>query len=90
MRFQGAATSDRAAELRPRGVASLSLFHGAERLLWAIRTAMLAVATLMLAAEVVGVSSGPVEGFDPGKVKEGFGVPDDHTVACLITAPAIS
>jgi nitroreductase len=51
---------------------------------WATRSTMLAAATLMIAAESLGVSSAPMEGFEPDKVKEAFGVPDDHTVCCLI------
>ena len=45
---------------------------------------MLAAATLMIAAESLGVASAPMEGFDPVKVKEAFGIPEDHTVCCLI------
>ncbi len=45
---------------------------------------MLAAATLMLAAESLGVASAPMEGFEADKVKAAFGVPDDHTVCCLI------
>ena len=51
---------------------------------WATRSAMLAAGTLMIAAEALGVASAPMEGFDPAKVKEAFGVPDDHTVCCLV------
>ncbi len=45
---------------------------------------MLAAASLMIAAESLGLNSAPMEGFDPAKVKEAFGVPDDHTICCLI------
>jgi nitroreductase len=45
---------------------------------------MLAAATLLIAAEALGVASAPMEGFDPDKVRAAFGVPDDHTVCCLI------
>ena len=48
------------------------------------RSTMLAAATLMLAAESLGVASAPMEGFQPEKVKEAFGIPDDHTVCCLV------
>ena len=51
---------------------------------WATRSAMLAAATLMIAAESLGVSSAPMEGFEPEKVRAAFGVPDDHVVCCLI------
>jgi nitroreductase len=52
--------------------------------LWATRSAMLAAATLMIAAESLGVASAPMEGFEPAKVREAFGIPDDHAVCCLI------
>ncbi|MDB5352020.1 MAG: nitroreductase [Planctomycetota bacterium] len=51
---------------------------------WATRSTMLAAATLMIAAESLGVSSAPMEGFETEKVKQAFGVPDDHSVCCLI------
>ncbi len=51
---------------------------------WATRSTMLAAATLMIAAESLGVSSAPMEGFEEQKVKAAFGVPDDHSVCCLI------
>ncbi len=52
--------------------------------LWAIRSTMLAAATLMIAAESLGIASAPMEGFEPEKVREQFGVPDDHIICCLI------
>src|SRR5262249_19509565 len=51
---------------------------------WATRSTMLAVGTLLIAAEALGVASAPLEGFDEAKVREAFGVPDDHTVCCLV------
>lgn len=78
----GAITPEGAAEFRSR--ASHTLERVPDRSLWATRSAMLAAATLMLAAESLGVASAPMEGFDAHKVKESFGVPDDHTVCCLI------
>jgi nitroreductase len=71
-----------AAELRAR--ASRTMERVADRAVWATRSTMLAAATLMIAAEALGVNSAPLEGFDPAKLKEAFGVPDDHTVCCLI------
>ena len=41
-------------------------------------------ATLMIAAESLGVGSAPLERFDPEKVRAAFGVPDDHTICCLV------
>ena len=84
MRVQGAISEEGAAELRGRVAGSLGQKPAADRPLWATRSTMLAAATLMIAAESLGVASAPMEGFDPVKVKEAFGIPEDHTVCCLI------
>ena len=78
----GALTPPLAAEMRAR--ATQAMERVADRALWATRSTMLAAGTLLIAAESLGVASAPMEGFDPAKVKEAFGVPDDHTVCCLI------
>ena len=84
-RSLGAITPEGAAELRARAVRAAS---GAEllrpRVGWATRSTMLAAATLLIAAEALGVASAPMEDFDPEKLRAAFGVPDDHTVCCLI------
>jgi nitroreductase len=82
MRSLGAVTPEATAELRAR--AGHAMERVPDRSLWATRSAMLAAATLMIAAESLGVASAPMEGFDAAKVKDAFGVPDDHTVCCLI------
>ena len=51
---------------------------------WATRSTMLAVAAMMFAAESLGVDSAPMEGFEPEKVRAAFGIPDDHSVCCLV------
>lgn len=81
-RALGAVTVDRAAELRARAYRAME--HVADRPLWATRSTMLAAATLLIAAEALGVASALIEGFDPEKVREAFGIPEDHTVCCLI------
>jgi nitroreductase len=81
-RALGAITTEAAAELRAR--ASRALARVPDRALWATRSTMLAAATLLIAAESLGVATAPMEGFDPEKVRAAFGVPDDHTVCCLI------
>ena len=78
----GAATPEQAAELRGR--ASRAMARVADRTLWATRSTMLAASTLLIAAESLGVASAPMEGFDEAKVREAFGVPDDHAVCCLV------
>jgi nitroreductase len=79
---RGTLTVEQAAEQRGRAVAAMERVP--DLALWATRSSMLAAATLMLAAESLGVASAPMEGFDPKAVKAAFGVPDDHTVCCLI------
>jgi nitroreductase len=78
----GALTADTAAEFRARAVQAMERVR--DYSLWATRSTMLAAAALILAAESLGVASAPMEGFEPDKVKATFGVPDDHTVCCLI------
>jgi len=78
----GAITEPAAAETRAR--AARTMERVADPALWATRSTMLAAATLMIGAESLGLASAPMEGFEPEKVKEAFGVPDDHTVCCLI------
>jgi nitroreductase len=56
----------------------------ADPVAWSLRSTMLAVGHLLLAAEAHGLATRPVECFDEPAVRAGFGVPDDHTIACLI------
>jgi nitroreductase len=57
----------------------------AEMELWVMRSTMPAVTLLMIAAESLGVSSTPIEGFEPEKLRQAFGIPDDHSICCLVT-----
>jgi nitroreductase len=50
----------------------------------ATRAAMLASGTLMIAAEAQSVASCWLEGFDEEKVREAFGIPDDHALCGLL------
>lgn len=50
----------------------------------AIRSASLAAMTLMLAAEGLGLVSGPMNGFDPEAVRRGFGLQPDEVPALLV------
>jgi nitroreductase len=52
--------------------------------LTATKAAMLAVGTLILAAEALGLASAWLEGFDEPRVREAFGIPDDHALCGLI------
>lgn len=51
---------------------------------WAKMTAMRAEAALLIAAESLGVSSAPVEEFDPAAVAEALGIPADHSLCGLV------
>ncbi len=51
----------------------------------AIRSAALAAMTLMLAAQAMGLVSGPMIGFDPAQVRAGFGLGADEIPALLVT-----
>jgi nitroreductase len=51
----------------------------------AIRSASLAAMTLMLAAQAMGLVSGPMIGFDPDQVHAGFGLRADEVPALLVT-----
>jgi nitroreductase len=73
---------DRAKALAGRATATLERHPNLE--LWAVRSTMLAAATLMIAAEGLGLNSAPMEGFDPEAVRREFGIPDDHAIACLV------
>ncbi|MFO0951728.1 MAG: nitroreductase family protein [Isosphaeraceae bacterium] len=84
MRDSGAVGPEGMAEFKGRAGATLGRMPESARPIWASRSTMLAAATLMIAAESLGVASAPMEGFDEQKVREGFGVPDDHTVCCLV------
>ena len=48
------------------------------------RAAMLASGTLMIAAEALGLASAWLEGLDEEKVREAFGIPDDHALCGLL------
>ena len=82
MQARGVVTPEVALEMRAR--AKTAMERVTDRPLWTTRSTMLSAATLMIAAESLGVASAPMEGFDPTKVKEAFGVPNDHTICCLI------
>lgn len=51
---------------------------------WTNRHTMLAVAHLMIVAKSFGVDTCPMEGFASNKVKEGFQIPEEVDVCCLL------
>jgi len=51
----------------------------------AIRSASLASMTLMLVAEDMGLATCPMIGFDPAKVSEIVGIPEDHVPVMIVT-----
>ena len=78
----GILTAETAAEMKARTLTAMD--RVSDRALWTTRSTMLAAMSLMLAAESLGIASAPMEGFDAARVAEAFGVPDDHSVCCLI------
>lgn len=67
-----------------KGSAASFLERVPDRDVWAHRSTMLGAMALLLAAQSLGVASAPMEGFDPEKIRAAFGVPDDHSICCLI------
>ena len=51
---------------------------------WVNRHTMIAVTTMMLAAEAYGFDTAPMEGFDPGGVKREFAIPEEAEVCALL------
>lgn len=51
---------------------------------WVNRHTMIAVTTMMLAAEAYGFDTAPMEGFDAAGVKREFAIPDEAEVVCLL------
>lgn len=74
--FEGAA--------RLRATASREWGRGDNPTLRATRPAMLAAGQLMIAAESLGVASAWLDGFDESRVREAFGIPDDHALCGLL------
>ncbi|WP_337175320.1 nitroreductase family protein [Paludisphaera sp.] len=72
----------RAAEIRGRATSAMR--GVADRASWATRWAMPAATLLVLAAQSAGMASVVVETFDDEAVRREFGIPDDHSIACLI------
>ena len=73
----------------PPEVAAEALARASRRVddpgLWAVRSAMLAVGTLLLAAEALGLAASAIlDGYDSNKIRAAFGVPDDHEIAGVI------
>src|SRR5262249_17395123 len=78
----GAITPAEAAETRARTLRLMERVD--EPACWATRAAMAGVATLVIAAEALDVGSAVVETFDREQLRLAFGIPEDHTVCCLI------
>jgi nitroreductase len=78
----GGMRPEAAAEVRGRVAGSLA--NNPDRASWALRSSMLAAGTMMIAAQGFGVDSAPMEGFDAARIKQEFGVPDDHVVCRVV------
>jgi nitroreductase len=81
---RGALAPDGAAEVTARARARFAAASDADRAAWAGKTATLAAAALMAAAESLGVSAGWADAFDEPRLKRAFGVPEDHVVAGVV------
>ncbi len=51
---------------------------------WCFKQLGLVCAHVLIAAQAMGLDSGPMEGFDEPALKKAFGIPDDVVVAMLI------
>jgi nitroreductase len=78
---RGAISLEAAARLRATATRD---WERGDPTLTATKAAMLAAGTLMIAAESLGLASAWLEGFVEEKVREAFGVPDDHALCGLI------
>jgi nitroreductase len=78
----GLLTPERASEFRAR--ADRAMERRTDQALWATRWAMMALATLILAAESLGLATALVEDHDPERVRDAFGIPDDHALCGLV------
>ena len=75
-------TPEAAGEIRGRAASAFA--RRPDRTEWVLRSSISAAATLMIGAESLGVASSLIEEFDCSRIKEAFGVPDDHVICCLI------
>ena len=72
----------RAAKLRATAAREWARGDGAT--MRAIRASMLAVGTLMFAAESRGLATNWIDGFEVEPLREAFGIPDDHAICGLL------
>lgn len=60
------------------------LENGISAPVWLNRQTMIAFTSLMLMAEVCGLDTAPMEGFDPAAVRREFGLPENSEVIALL------
>jgi len=82
MKARASLSPEAIAEFRGRALRGMA--SQADPAGWADRGCMLAAATLMIAAEGLGLNSCLIEPYDPVQIRDAFGVPADHGVAGLI------
>jgi nitroreductase len=82
----GLDTPEHASELRSRALVEFA--RRRDPGLWATRWAITTVASLIRAAESLGVAATAIDGFEDERIRESFGVPDDHAIACLVALGA--
>jgi nitroreductase len=78
---RGAGKADQVEQLKNTVAAFLANFPAA---VWLNRHTMIAFTTMMLMAEVYGLDTAPMEGFDPEAVRREFGLPAEAEVIALL------
>ena len=72
------------AEKTKQSIRQWSSFDLTTRRVWTTRSTALGAMTLMIAAKDMGLTSCPMEGFDPAAIKKEFSIPDQYEVVMLI------
>ena len=78
---RGAGSPDTVEQYKQSAVGFVSTMDPA---MWVNRHTMIAVTTMMLAAEAYGFDTAPMEGFDAAGVRAEFGIPEEGEVVALL------
>jgi nitroreductase len=71
-------------EIETQKQEALEFLSSIRKDVWLNRHIMVAVTTMMLLAEAYGFDTAAMEGFDPVKVKQEFGIPEEAEVVALL------
>jgi nitroreductase len=74
----------RVEEIETQKQEALEFLSSIRKDVWLNRHIMVAVTTMMLLAEAYGFDTAAMEGFDPVKVKQEFGIPEEAEVVALL------